>query len=52
MFQTPVSKNENAHLRQRAKAINFGLIYGMGHRALARQVGVAEDEAKIFQTIF
>ncbi len=47
MFQTSVSKHENAHLRQRAKAINFGLIYGMGHRALARQVGVGEDEAKI-----
>ena len=47
MFQMPVSKNENPHLRQRAKAINFGLIYGMGHRALARQVGVAENEARV-----
>ena len=47
MFQKPVSKQENAHLRQRAKAINFGLIYGMGHRALAAQVGVSEQEARV-----
>ena len=47
MFQKPVSKTENPHLRQRAKAINFGLIYGMGHRALGKQVGVSEDDARI-----
>ena len=47
MFKMPVSKTENAHLRQRAKAINFGLIYGMGYRALGKQVGVSEDEARI-----
>jgi DNA polymerase-1 len=47
MFHQPVSKTENPHLRQRAKAINFGLIYGMGHRALGRQVGVSEEEARV-----
>lgn len=46
MFQQPVSKTENPHLRQKAKAINFGLVYGMGAAALAMQVGVSRDEAQ------
>jgi DNA polymerase-1 len=55
MFGEEVSKEKNEHLRQRAKAINFGLIYGMGKEALARQVGVSVVEAddlltRYFQT--
>jgi DNA polymerase I len=34
--------------RNRAKAINFGIIYGMGPQRLARQTGVSIAEAKIF----
>ncbi len=34
--------------RRRAKAINFGVIYGMGARALARQLGVTVREASGF----
>ena len=45
MFNQPVSKDENPHLRARAKAINFGLAYGMGAAGLADQVGVQEPEA-------
>jgi DNA polymerase-1 len=46
MFGVPVSKTENAELRARAKAINFGLMYGMGAAALGRQVGVDRPEAE------
>ncbi len=37
-----------AEMRSRAKAINFGVIYGMGARALARQIGVKVAEAGEF----
>ena len=37
-----------AEMRSRAKAINFGVIYGMGSRALARQIGVSVKEASAF----
>ncbi len=35
-------------LRANAKAINFGIIYGMGPQRLARQTGVSMSEAKLF----
>jgi DNA polymerase-1 len=35
-------------MRRRAKAINFGVVYGMGARALARQTGVTTREATHF----
>lgn len=35
-------------LRSRAKAINFGIIYGMGPQRLARETGVSMSEAKEF----
>ncbi len=38
----------DADMRSRAKAINFGVIYGMGSRALARQIGVKVNEATAF----
>lgn len=38
----------SAEMRSRAKAINFGVIYGMGARALARQIGVKMREASAF----
>ncbi len=45
MFGTPlehVSKDE----RQRAKALNFGMVYGMGPSGLATRLGCSLDEAK------
>lgn len=46
VFGKPVSKTENADLRQRAKAVNFGLAYGMGAQGLARNIDVSVDEAR------
>ena len=37
-----------SEMRSRAKAINFGVIYGMGSRALARQIKVKVNEATAF----
>jgi DNA polymerase-1 len=35
-------------MRGRAKTINFGVIYGMGDAALAKQIGVSREEAAHF----
>ena len=37
-------------MRARAKTINFGTIYGQGAFALARMLGIPQDEAKAFIT--
>jgi DNA polymerase-1 len=37
-----------SEMRSRAKAINFGVIYGMGSRSLARQIKVKVNEATEF----
>lgn len=35
-----------AEMRRRAKAINFGIIYGMGTYGLAAELGISQDEAR------
>src|SRR5207245_9834373 len=35
-------------MRARAKTINFATIYGQGPFALARQLGISQDQAKAF----
>jgi len=35
-------------MRRQAKAINFGILYGMGPFGLARELGVSQREAKAF----
>ncbi len=37
-----------SEMRRRAKAINFGLIYGMGEPRLARELGITRQEAAAF----
>ncbi len=37
-----------AELRSRAKVVNFGVMYGMGSRSLAQQMGIELKEAKEF----
>jgi DNA polymerase-1 len=44
-----VPKDEvTREMRARAKTINFGVIYGMGDSALAKQISVTRDEAARF----
>ncbi len=45
IFGSTVSKTENAHLRAQAKVLNFGLIYGMGENALAKQLSITKPAA-------
>ena len=35
-------------MRRSAKTLNFGMVYGMGYRALAQQAGINQEEAKQF----
>jgi DNA polymerase I len=44
MFGVPV-KGMPADVRRRAKAINFGIIYGISAFGLANQLGIAREEA-------
>ncbi len=39
-------------MRRAAKAINFGVIYGMGEFALGKQLGIPRSEAKQFITAY
>jgi DNA polymerase-1 len=47
VFDVP-SEAVTREMRGRAKTINFGVIYGMGDAALAKQTGVTRDEAARF----
>jgi DNA polymerase I len=44
MFGVPI-KDMPSEVRRRAKAINFGIIYGISAFGLANQLGIARDEA-------
>jgi DNA polymerase-1 len=47
VFGVPMEGMDSA-TRRRAKAINFGIIYGISAFGLARQLGVAPGEAKLY----
>jgi DNA polymerase I len=44
MFGVPI-KNMPAEVRRRAKAINFGIVYGISAFGLANQLGIGREEA-------
>src|SRR5208282_4066225 len=44
IFGVPV-KGMPAEVRRRAKAINFGIVYGISGFGLANQLGIAREEA-------
>ena len=47
MFGVPV-KDMPADVRRRAKAINFGIIYGISAFGLANQLGISREEAGLY----
>ncbi len=51
VFGLPVDQ-VTSEQRRRAKAINFGLIYGMSAYGLARQLGIAREEAERYIQIY
>jgi DNA polymerase-1 len=47
MFGVPIDKMDK-ETRRRAKAINFGIIYGISPFGLARQLGIPQGEARAY----
>ena len=47
VFNVPLEKI-TPDLRRNAKAINFGIVYGISQFGLAKQIGVSTNEAKTF----
>jgi DNA polymerase-1 len=51
IFDVPL-EGVSGEMRARAKTINFATIYGQGAFALARQLGISQDEAKSFIDLY
>ena len=49
LFMEPSDTSEpTKEMRRRAKAVNFGVVYGQGENALAKSLGITKDEAAGF----
>ncbi|HHI94538.1 MAG TPA: DNA polymerase I [Gammaproteobacteria bacterium] len=51
VFEVPLNEVDNEQ-RRRAKAINFGLIYGMSAFGLARQLGITRSDAQTYVDLY
>lgn len=51
VFGVPL-ENVDSEQRRRAKAVNFGLIYGMSAFGLARQLGIGQKDAQSYMDIY
>lgn len=51
IFQVGLAEVNNEH-RRRAKAINFGLIYGMSAFGLAKQLGIERQDAQYYIDLY
>lgn len=51
VFDTPLD-NVNAEQRRNAKAINFGLIYGMSAFGLGQQLGISRQQAQEYINLY
>jgi DNA polymerase-1 len=49
VFQLPLAA-VTPELRRRAKAVNFGLMYGLTEFGLARDIGISREEARHYMT--
>lgn len=47
VFALPIDMVSSVH-RSRAKAVNFGIVYGIGAYSLAKDIGVTNKEAKLY----
>jgi DNA polymerase-1 len=52
VFAVPAGEPVPAELRRRAKAVNFGILYGMGSFGLAQSVGFTRTEAREFMATY
>jgi DNA polymerase-1 len=52
MFKVNVTKRINPHLRQRAKTLLFGILYGISPYKVAKDFGVTVKEAEKFIELF
>jgi DNA polymerase-1 len=47
VFGVP-AENMDKHVRARAKAVNFGIVYGISAFGLAAQLGIPQSEARLY----